>query len=303
MQAFCAVVEQGSFVGAARALEMSPALVSKYVSQLEAHLGARLLHRTTRAQSLTEAGEACFARARAILDDMSALEESLRQAQGRPCGRLRMAAPRVLGEDRLPPLMARFLTQYPGIELELHLSDQLNDLVAEGFDLAIRIGALSASSLVARRLADWHITVAAAPGYLARHGTPRLPGDLTGHACIIDRNFAGGSVWPFRVEGAQVSVQVRGRITANSASACRDLAVAGLGVVLSPEHVLKPALDSGALVPLLEGFSADRSAIYAVFPERRQLPAKTRAMLDFLVEAFRDGAGGSDLRASAPAHR
>ena len=303
MQAFCAVVEQGSFVGAARALEMSPALVSKYVSQLEAHLGARLLHRTTRAQSLTEAGEACFARARAILDDMGALEESLRQAQTRPCGRLRLAAPRVLGDDRLPPLMARFLALYPGIELELHLSDRLTDLVAEGFDLAIRIGALNASSLVARRLADWRIMVAAAPGYLARHGTPRVPGDLTGHVCIIDRNFAGGSVWPFRVEGAPVQVQVRGRVTANSAGACRDLAVAGLGVVLSPEHVLKPALDSGAMVGLLDRFSADRSAIYAVYPDRRQLPAKTRALLDFLIEAFGEGAGDGALRAGAPAHR
>ncbi len=286
MQAFCAVVEQGSFVAAARALDLSPALVSKYVSQLEAHLGARLLQRSTRSLSLTEAGETCFARASAILAEVEALEDALHQAQSLPCGRLRLTAPRVLGEDMLAPILAGFLRAYPDITLELHLSDRFEDIVAEGFDLAIRIGALRASSLIARRLAGWKVVVAGAPGYLARHGRPEHPEDLTEHACIIDRNFSGGAVWPFRVAGERLSVAVSGQVSANSAMACRDLALAGLGLVLSPEHVLRPALDSGALVPLLEQYCGFESAVYAVYPDRGHLPAKTRALLDFLVRAF-----------------
>lgn len=286
MRAFRTVADTGSFSAAGRALGRSKTVVSKLVAELEAHLGTRLLNRTTRRVSLTETGRAYHARCVQLLADLEEMESMVRDTQATPRGRLRVAGPQTFGELYLVPALHAFAARHPGISIELTLTDRFVDLIEERFDLGNRIADLPDSSLVARRLGEMRLVACAAPAYLAAHGRPREPADLAAHDCIVDTNFRQPWLWPFEAGGRQASVRVAGRFAVNSARAACDLAIAGAGIVLSPNFVADPHLTAGRLEALLPGWSSGTRGIHAVYPHRRHVALRQRMLIDFLVERF-----------------
>ena len=283
MLAFRAVADTGSFSAAGRALGRSKTVISKLVADLEGHLGARLLNRTTRSVSLTEVGRQYHARCVQLLADLDEMEGIAREAQASPRGHLRLAGPQTYGELYLVPALGAFADLHPGISVELTLTDRFVDLVEERFDLGIRIADLPDSTLVARRLADMRLVVCAAPSYLAAHGHPVEPQDLARHECIIDTNFRQPWLWPFGTDGTRSTVRVAGRFSVNSARAACDLAVAGAGIVMTPNFVADPHLSAGRLLPLLTAHASPPRGIYAVYPHPRHVARRLRALIDFLV--------------------
>ncbi len=279
---FVAVMDHGSFAAAARARGTSSGQASKLVAALEERLGTRLLNRTTRALALTELGQAYLARIRVLLEELDALDDSLTEAGGAPRGKLRLSAPQDFGALRLADLLNAFAARFPAIELEVIFTDRLVQLVEEGFDAAIRIGAPEDSGLIARKLGEMRVTLLAAPAYLAAHGTPRTPGELAGHACIIDSNFREPRVWPFR----GTSVAISGRLRYSTAHACLNAAEHGLGIAYVPDFVAETSLAEGRVVPLLEDWQLPPHAIRALFPSGRHMSRKLRVLLDYLAEAF-----------------
>ena len=288
LSAFVATVQTGSFTGAAERLGVSNRLTSKYVAELEARLGVRLLQRTTRRLGLTPAGERVMAWAPALIEDLEArLAEVTEESRGFT-GTIRISAPVTFGEMRVQDLLRRFAAPHPGLRIDLRLSDAYVDLASEGIDLAFRIGAPPATAIVARKLGEIRSLVVAAPAYLARHGQPAQPADLAGHACIVDSNRRDGARWRFRgPDGAEVAVSVAGRFTVNSARVARDLAVAGEGIAAAPDFVLTGDLDAGRLVPLLSGWEAPPIPLSAVWLEGAMLPRKLRALVDFAQADWR----------------
>jgi len=286
MRVFAQVVESGSFSAAAERLGLSKALASKYVSQLEQRLGARLLNRTTRRLSLTEAGETYYRGARGLLAEVTALEEGVRQQQTVPRGHLRIAAPRVFGEESLIGAIERFRRRYPEITLDLALEERTVDIVQEGFDLAIRIGILAESSLIARRIGSYRYVLCAAPAYLKRAGTPALPSDLTRHATIVNAAIAPTDQWDFRVEERIARVTVRPFLRINAARPVRQLVLAGEGIGLCLYPTVAEDIAAGRLIRLLEPYEAYNRDLSVVYPHARHLPAKVRLFIDHLVGAF-----------------
>ena len=286
--AFVQVVEQGSFTAAAEALELSKAAVSKYVSRLEKRLGARLLNRTTRRLTLTEAGQALFDRASVAIADLSAAENDVVELTGSPRGRLRVTAPSHFGEVFLAPLFAEFRNRYPDIELDLDLDNRLVDLVEEGFDVAIRISQLGTSSLVARKLTDVRIVTAASPAYLEKHGIPANPMDLREHECLLYGLDRTPGEWRYR-RGLDrlISVRVNGGFRCNNDGALKRAALDGLGILHFPEIFIEQELREGRLVAILADFEMQKLNLSAVFPTRHNLPPKVRVFVDFLAEQFR----------------
>ena len=283
MQAFMAVAQEGGFTAAGRRLGKSKALVSKHVGALEERLGVRLLNRTTRRVSLTEAGELYLHRSGTLLEDFDALEESVRGAHGTPSGLLRVGAPKTLGEIPLTRLITRFLSENPEIDMELLLNDRFVDLVEEGIDVAVRVTEPQDSSLIARRIAPVRMVACAAPAYLARYGRPDAPEDLEAHACIVDTNLREPSRWSFEVEGRRVMVQVQSRLRVNSALAVREAVLAGAGIGLCPSFAITADLAAGRVLVLLEPYEAAASAVYVMYPHRRFVPAKVRAFVDYMA--------------------
>lgn len=301
MSAFRAVADTGSFSAAGRQLGRSKGVISKLVAELEAHLGARLLNRTTRRVSLTEVGRSYHARCVQLLADLDELEAVAREAQAVPRGRLRLAGPQTFGELFLTPALHDFAALHPAIDLDLTLTDRFVDLVEDRYDLAIRIADLSDSTLVARRLADMRLIVCAAPDYLARHGEPRVPADLTRHQCIVDTNLRQPWIWPFEFDGQRSGVRVAGRFAVNSARAACDLAVAGNGIALAPDFVAHAHLAAGRLRAVLTAHATAPRGIYAVYPHRRHLALRLRVLIDFLVDRFaRDALQPPASRVSMP---
>ncbi|NOX76590.1 MAG: LysR family transcriptional regulator [Gammaproteobacteria bacterium] len=295
MRTYATVVASGSFTVAAGRLGISKSLASKYVGQLEARLGIRLLHRTTRKLSVTESGQAYYLRCRQLLEDFDELEAAAMDQQKAPQGHLRASAPTNFGEMYLTPAVAGYLDEQPGVSVELVLTDRYVDLVDEGFDLAVRIGELADSSLIARRLAPMHITAVASPAYLARAGTPRHPRELAAHQCIVDTNVGANAGtkdrWPFQEAGQRFSVRVNGRFRVNNALAARDMALRGHGIALCPAFVTAETLRGGHLQRLLPEFELEGHGIYAVYPHHRHLAAKTRSFVDFLMGYYREALG------------
>lgn len=284
MRTFVAVVNAGSFTAAAERLGLSPALVSKYIGQLENRLGVRLLHRTTRRLSLTEVGRAYHERCSQLLESFDELEAAVQARHASPRGILRISAPEIFGEQYLTPALGAFLQQEPLITLDLRLSDRFVDLLEEGLDLAIRMGELPDSQLVAQRLGSSRLVTCAAPAYLAHAGTPAHPQALLEHCCILDSNLRSTPHWPFREGETRFSMRVAGRITVNSARAARQAALAGLGVALCPDYVIAEDLRQGHLQPLLADYAPTAFGIYAVYPHSRHLATKVRACVAFLRE-------------------
>lgn len=286
MRTFAAAVETGSFTAAADRLGISKKLVSKYVGQLEDRLKTKLLHRTTRQLSLTEAGERYYARCLSVLEDFDALEASVKGGTSEVKGELRVSAPASFGELYVQPLLVEFQESHPELSVSTRFSDRYVDLAEEGFDLALRIGTLSDTSMIARRLATTELWAVAAPEYLAKAGTPEEPRSLTGHVCIRDTNLRSGASWPFQVDGVTRKIAVTGAFAVNSAIASRDLAVAGKGVTLCPDYAVAEDLASGRLVRVLEDFPSLRLDIHAVYLDARYMPPRVRAFIDFLTNRF-----------------
>ncbi len=287
---FVRVVEAASFTAAAEALALSQSAVSKAVSRLEDELGVRLLTRSTRRLTLTESGAVLYERAARALGELDEACLAVTALQQEPRGRLRVSAPMSFAILRLTGLVAEFLERYPGVTVDLRLDDRRVDLVAEGFDLALRIGDLNDSSLVARRLATCHQRALAAPAYLERHGTPRHPDELRHHNCLIYSYAETAKLWRFiGSDGEELTVPVRGNLEANNGLAGREAALAGLGVLLTPDFYVADAVRAGTLVPILEDWRLPERGIYALYPERRLLAPKVRAFVDFLAERMGTG--------------
>ncbi len=285
INAFAAVADVRSFTQGARRLGVSSAQVSKLVARLENRLGARLLNRTTRDVSLTDTGRAYLERARALIDDFEALEGSVRDETG-PKGLLKVSAPVSFGATQLTPALLDFAAAFPEVSLDVSQTDRMVNLVEEGFDVGVRIGALTDSSLIARRLAAVRMVTCAAPDYLARAGEPATPEDLGRHEAIIDTNAADPNVWGFGGHNDRRDVRVHGRLRFGGADACVAAARRSLGVTRTPAFAAAEDLRQGRLVPLLCAWEPEMIHVHAVYPHARHLAAKVRAFVDFLAERY-----------------
>ena len=283
---FSKVVAAGSLSAAARDLGLSPALVSRRLSALEARLGVRLLNRTTRSLHLTEEGARYYDACSRVLAEMEDANAEVSRGRVEPQGALKVALPASFGHQHVAPLIVEFAERYPKVELALSLSDRRVSVVDEGFDLAITIADLEDSSLTARKLAPNRRVVCASPDYLRRHGTPRTPDDLAAHNCLTTSDFA--MIWEYKdPRGRGGTARVRGRYACDNWEVLREWALAGLGVALKSTWDVYRHLQDGSLVALFPGYSFHSDvAIYAVYPHRRLLPAKTRVLIDFLAERF-----------------
>jgi len=286
MKTFVAVVQAGSFVGAAETMNVSKAAVSRYMGQLEARLGVRLLHRTTRRLSLTPEGEAFHLRCRELLDGVAEAETEISERSGTASGLLRINVPVSFGLLHLAPLWPRFMTRHPGVTLDVTLSDRLVDLVEEGYDMAIRIAHLPDSSLVSRRLASTRLVLCASPAYLRKHGTPTHPSELATHAVLAYSLFAAGDQWTFTGPDGPVSVRVLPHMRTNSGDTCRAAALQGQGIMLQPDFIVGADLAAGTLIELLPDWHAHTLDIHTIYPTRKFVAPKVRLMVEFLVEMF-----------------
>ncbi|HVR92828.1 MAG TPA: LysR family transcriptional regulator [Casimicrobiaceae bacterium] len=285
--AFARVVESGSFARAAERLDVSVSSISRQVSELEAHLDARLLNRTTRRLSLTESGRAFYERCVQLLADLEEAEESASAGTARPRGTLRLTCGTTFGARHLAPAIAEFVARHPQVRFDVELSDRAVDLVDEGFDAAVRIGKIGSEQLVGRKIGVTHLVCCASPAYLERHGVPQKPEDLATHACLTYEYSPQKNVWPFRdSSGGDRSVRVDGPLHANSGRFLVALAVAGVAITIEPDFIVGPDVRAGRLVPLLQAFEAAPANIYVAYPSRRHLSGKVRAFADFLAARF-----------------
>lgn len=282
---FARIVGTGSLSAAARDLGMSTAVVSRRLAALEARLGVRLVNRTTRSLHLTDEGAAYYETCNRVLADIEEADAAVTAGRAEPRGVLRVALPASFGHQHVAPLIPKFAERYPDVQLALSLSDRAVNVVEEGFDLAVRIADLADSSLAARKLAPNRRVVCASPAYLARHGEPSTPDDLARHNCLAT-DFTMN--WDYRgPDGEPGSVRVSGRYACDNWEVLREWALAGLGIALKSTWDVRRHLEDGSLVSVLPGYTfASDVAIYAVYPHRRHLPAKTRAFIEFLAESF-----------------
>lgn len=288
LSAFVRTVECGSQSAAARELGITPAMVGRYVQALEDRLGARLLNRTTQKQSLTEAGAAFHARAAALLDQLEDAERAASDRQAEPRGVLRINAPMSFGSRHLAEAVAEFCGRHPALRVEMVLNDRVVDLVEEGYDVAVRIGRLAESSLIARRLAPCRLAVCAAPSYLRAHAAPAAPADLRGHNCLLYSYASQSGAWTFAGPEGEVEIRVAGNLVANNGDALLAAALAGQGVVLQPTFIVGDALRDGRLVRLLPDWRPREGDVHAVYPSARNLAPKVRGFVGFLAARFRD---------------
>ncbi|MCK9380994.1 MAG: LysR family transcriptional regulator [Sulfuritalea sp.] len=287
MTAFVRAVETGGFSAAARDMGLTPSALSKLVTRLEDRLGARLLQRTTRRLLLTAEGEAFYARARPILTAMDEAEAEVTQASASPRGLLRLHCGSAFGMHPLAPAIPRFQALHPEVELDITISDLPPGAMEEGIDLAIRIGPLDESSLVARRICNLERVICAAPAYLARYGTPRTPDDLQQHNCLWMTSLPALRRWPFDTDDGIRVVQVGGNVAANTAETVLQLAVAGVGITRLTDVIVGDAIRRGELVAILTDWHhVEPVPLYATYPSGRNLSPKVRAMVDFLVAEF-----------------
>ncbi|WP_340119076.1 LysR family transcriptional regulator [Pelagibius sp. 7325] len=285
LKLFVTVIESGGFNRAAKRLGISKSIVSRRIAQIEADLGARLLSRTTRGISPTDAGMEFKERAERILADYEEAREAVAQRGGEVVGLLRLSVPLSFGVRHVAPILAALAARHPRLELDVSYSDRIVDIMGERFDAAIRIGRLEDSALIARQLAQTRAVVVASPDYLARHGTPAVPADLSGHDCLI---YTGSrqSDWLFQSGKRTVSVRPKGRLRSDSGEAILQWATAGLGVAMVPTFLLSGEFEQGRLVPLLLDHPAPELGIFVVRPPGAYVPGKVRVLVDTLAEHF-----------------
>lgn len=287
LRTFVSVVEAGSFTAASDRLSISKKLASKYMGELEAQVGVRLLNRTTRSLSLTSAGQRFLPRAVALIESYDEMLADVRETDRGLSGALRVAAPVTFGELYLHEALSAFRDAHPDLVIDLRLSDRFVDLVAEGFDLALRIGALDDSALMARRLGETELIVVGTQDYLTANGRPEHPKDLAQHCCIRDSNLRAGQSWPFEFSGAMRRHAVTGSFLVNSATAVRLSVLRGDGLGLCPSFAVAQDIAEGRLEQVLADFPSGTLGIHAVFNGARHLPARTRAALEFLAAHFK----------------
>lgn len=286
-RSFVRVVEAGSFTAVARELGSSQPTVSRQIAQLEAHLGARLFQRSTRALALTEEGRAFYAQAVQALDMVAAAEGAVGKRRDKPTGTLRLAAAVVLGRLHIAPRLPRFLARHPDVGVDLAMSDAFADLVEEGIDLAVRVGEIDDRALVARRIGTTRRAVVATPGYLARFGEPKTPDDLRRHQCVLYSRLATGSSWPLVGKDGPIAVPVQGRVRMNNTEGVRAAVLEGLGIGLVPLwHFVDREIARGKLKVLLAAYAPPPHPINAVYLSRRHTAPKIRAMIDYLAAEF-----------------
>jgi DNA-binding transcriptional LysR family regulator len=283
---FVRAAESGSFSKAARELGLSQPSVSRIIGELETRLGVKLLLRTTRSITVTDAGALFLTRAREVLADIEDAEDAARGVDSLR-GTLRITMPIVYGTRNIIPRLPRFLRQYPLLRVELSVADERQNLVVEGTDVAIRLGPLNDSGFGARKLATVPRFLVAAPSYLAERGTPKTPADLASHDCIFGPGLFGRTTWSFTRNGAETSVDVHGRITTDSGPGVFASVLAGLGIAMTSPVMAGPEIESGALVPLLKSYKLAPVDVYAVFPAGPRPSTKVRALVDFLAEELR----------------
>ncbi|WP_029354744.1 LysR family transcriptional regulator [Bosea sp. 117] len=286
--AFSRAASLGSYTAAARALGISPSAISKSVQRLEQRLGMRLFNRTTRSLTLTPEGRDLHERALRLLREAEAIEQAAVAARSEPSGVLKIAAPLPIGVHILAPALPRFRARYPKLAVDLRLGDQFVDLIAEGIDVAIRVGDLSDSRLISRTLAPHNICAFAAPTYLARRGTPQHPAELEGHECVNFRFQSSGQAlrWSFKLGDRTLEIMPDAAITTDVSDAVAAALAAGGGIGISPTFVAASYVERGLLVPLLQDYFAPRSAITALWPEGRRSSPNVKAFLSFLTEIF-----------------
>ena len=286
LRTFVTIATLGNFARASEKLGISRAMASKRVSELEAELSVKLINRTTRSMSLTEAGRKLLSAAETMFGLLENAELEIRSATAIPRGTLRVNAPMSFGVRCLGQIVGKFLLQYPEVAVELTLDDRLVNIVEEGFDVALRIRKLEDSSLVARRLAPVRMALCASPSYVERRGKPRQPRDLEAHDCLVYDYLARQNVWSFERQGAREDVRVRGRLHGNNGDVLVQGAIDGLGIILSPTFIAHEALRSGALLPVLCEWKAVEPALFAVMPPGRVDVLKVRTFVEHLAKSI-----------------
>ena len=287
MRTFAAVVDAGSFVGAAAALTMSKAAVSRYVGDLETRLGVRLLNRTTRSLSLTEEGDVFHTRCRELLSGIDEAEAEITARSGEASGALRVTVPVSFGILHLAELWGHFKAKHPKVTLDVTLSDRAVDLVDEGFDLAIRIARLPSSSLICRKLSSTRMVLCASPKYLKKAGRPKHPSELAAHSILAFSYWSARDEWTFDGPDGPVSVTTHPCIRSNNGDVCRAGALQHQGIILQPTFIVGPDLASGALVELMPAFQAGTLGVYVMYGSRKHVSPKIRLLIDSMVEWFK----------------
>ena len=282
-----AVVETGSFTAAAERLGMSKALVSKYVGEIEKQLGIRLFNRSTRRLSLTEAGSRYYQGALSLSNEYAQLVDTVTGEQTNPRGLIRISTSVTFGDTVLAPKLPLFLEQYPDLKVEVQLTDRKIDMLEEGIDVVIRIGSVDDSTLIAKQINQFPLTLCASPAFIKKQGRPHKVSDLQDINCIVDSNFRIGKQWPFTDKnGHSQTITINSNVSVNSPRSVRALAIAGAGIALVPKFIVQEALDQGVLVEVLPEYNTLSFGLFAIYPHRRYLPQKVRCFIDFLTEEF-----------------
>lgn len=290
LQAFVAVIDFRGFGNAGDKLGIAKSMVSRRVSELEKRLGVQLLQRTTRRQSLTEAGTEFYRRATQLIADMNEAEQFVADAQCAISGRIKLTVPLSFGVSQLASPINRFLAENPDIEIEVDLNDRPVDLIEENVDLAIRVGNMEDSSLIARKLANVHFAVCASPDYLRRHGEPRHPAELAGHEVLVYSNTTVGRQWFYKQDGKQISPRMKYRLSANNGEFLASIASRGLAIVNGPLAVLQQYIEAGELVTILDDYPRQSVGMYAVYPPGRLISRRVKVLSDALYAHFDENA-------------
>jgi len=287
LETFSAVVENGSFTAAAEILGKSRPVVSKQISLLEQHLGVQLLHRTTRRLHLTQAGEVFASYSHKIMSDLREAEQSVLPLQSEPQGRLRISAPESLAISILPEVVLSFQQKFPRIELDIHVSGRLVNLVEEGIDVALRVGELEDSSLIARRLMPCGFHACASPEYLKKHGKPTHPSELETHNCLIYSQSLHPDNWMFSDnQGKSFSIKVNGNLRSDTGNILMNAALNSNGIFIGPTFMIASAIEEGRLETILDEYTSMTTGLYAVYPYTKLVSTKVRAFVDFIVESW-----------------
>jgi DNA-binding transcriptional LysR family regulator len=287
MGVFQRVVERGSFAGAAEDCGLSPSAVSKLITRLEYRLGVRLINRTTRRLALTHEGEIYLERSRDILRAIEATESEIASTRWSPRGHLRVHVFPTFAVDHLAPALPDFLARYPRVTFDFLVTNRLVDLIGDNVDIALRVGPLSDAALTARKIANLTQVVCASPRYLARHGRPLHPSDLTRHSCLTLSHFPAANKWPFRINDQRVQIEVKGPVAADSAHMLVRLGIEGIGIIRFGDNIVARAMQEGLLEPLLQDWQETEGfPLWAIMPPGRQRIPKVKVFLDFLTERF-----------------
>ena len=289
LETFSAVVENGSFTAAADALGISKPVVSKQVSQLEKHLGVQLLQRTTRRLNLTQAGEVFASYSQRIMADVRDAEQSVLPLQSEPRGRLRISAPESLAMSLLPEVLLSFQQQYPSIELDINVTGRLVDLVEEGIDVALRVGKLEDSSLIARLLMPCGFHACASPEYLKKHGIPEHPAELESHNCMVYSQAPHPDSWQFiDSQGKSIRIKVNGNLRSDTGNILMNAALNDNGIFIGPTFMIASALEDGRLETILDDYTPVTTGLYAVYPYSKLVSTKVRAFVDHIAGTWSD---------------